>query len=235
MKAFGWAGLIVGVAASLLTAPKEAVSSRKEKSGAKIASQMIAALGGDQFLQLSAFRIAGHGLLPRQAPVRIDFTQKGVRVRSRLETSFWSSTEGFDGSLGWRRFGSEKPFKLSVSPLELLAKNGLSRIQVIEADSTVLEHDTLLDKTSCWWLKAFDSLSGEIWIFVDQKSARPKELFSPSAGIAAALYDYRPVQGIWFPYKVNVRRGNQVFLELTIDSVLVNPPVSDSFFALPPE
>ena len=89
--------------------------------------KMIFALGAEKFLALTGVQIAGHGTLMGKSPVKIDFSQEGEKLRSQIETSFWSSTEIFDGVSGWRRFGAEKPFKLAQSPLALFAQNGLSR------------------------------------------------------------------------------------------------------------
>ena len=198
-------------------------------------SQMIAALGGEKFLNLSSLQISGRGMLAGKNPVKIDFTQEGKKLRSQIETNFWSSTEVFDGSSGWRRFGREKPFKLAQSPLELFAQNGLSRLQKIERDSFELAGDTLIEEIACFWVKSFDPTAGELWVFLDQKTFRPKELFSPTAGISAGLGVYRSVEGIWFPHQVNVRRGSQSYLELNLDTVAVNPNLPGSFFTFPEE
>jgi hypothetical protein len=202
-------------------------------SARKAALEMITALGGESFLKLSSYRISGTGFLSRQTWVKIDFVQKGEKLRSQIETSFWASTEGFDGVSGWRHFGREKPFKLTQSSLELFAKNGVERIRHLENDSAALGPDTLIDKSVCRWLKTYDSLSGELWIFMEQKSGRPKELFSPVNGIAARLSDYRLIDGIWFPHKIAVLRTGQNLLELNLDTVLVNPALPDSLFSFP--
>jgi len=206
---------------------------KKISPAGKAALEMITALGGENFLKLSSFRISGTGFLPKQTWVKIDFVQKGEKLRSQIETRFWASTEGFDGTSGWRRFGQEKPFKLSQSTLELFAKNGVERIRHLENDSVVLGPDTLIDKLACRWLKAYASLSSELWIFVEQKTGQPKELFSPVNGISARLSDYRLMGGIWFPHKIGVRRVGQSLLELNLDTVLVNPALPDSLFSLP--
>ncbi len=198
-------------------------------------SQMIAALGGEKFLTLSGLQLSGRGVLAGKNPVKIDFTQQGKKLRSEIETNFWSSTEVFDGASGWRRFGREKPFKLAQSPLELFAQNGLSRLQKIEGDSFALAGDTLIGKTAYLWVKSFDSVAGELWIFLDQKTFRPKELFSPATGISAALGVYEPVEGIWLPHQITVRRGSQSYLELNLDMVTVNPNLPGSFFTFPEE
>lgn len=208
----------------------------KKKTDAQTpVSRMITALGGEKFLSLYALQISGRGMLAGKNPVKVDFTQQGEKLRSQIETNFWSSTEVFDGSYGWRRFGREKPFKLAQSPLELFAQNGLSRLQKIESDSFALGGDTLIGKTACLWVKSFDSAAGELWIFLDSKTLRPKELFSPAAGITAGLEAYRLVEGIWLPHQVNVRRGSQSYLELNLDTVVVNPPLPGSFFSFPEE
>lgn len=196
---------------------------------------MIAALGGEKFLNLSSLQISGRGLLAGKNPVKIDFAQEGEKLRSQIETNFWSSTEVFDGASGWRRFGREKPFKLVQSPLELFAQNGLSRLQKIERDSFELAGDTLIGKIACFWVKSFDSAAGELWVFLDQKTFRPKELFSPATGISAVLGVYEPVEGIWFPRQITVRRGSQNYLELDLDTVAVNPNLPDPFFTFPEE
>ena len=156
-------------------------------------------------------------------------------MRSQIETNFWSSTEVFDGVSGWRRFGREKPFKLSQSPLALFAQNGLSRLQKIGSDSFELAGDTLIGETPCVWVKSFDSAAGELWIFLDQETFRPKELSSPANGITAGLGAYEPVEGIWFPRQITVRRGAQNYLELSLDTVAVNPALPGSFFIFPEE
>jgi hypothetical protein len=198
-------------------------------------SKMIFALGGEKFLALSGVQIAGHGTLAGKSPVKIDFAQEGEKLRSQIETSFWSSTEVFDGESGWRRFGAEKPFKLAQSPLQLFAQNGLSRLQKIGNEYSEIGRDTLIDKTRCFWVKSFDSTSGELWIFIDESTYRPKELYSPANGITAALAAYEPAEGIYFPRQITVRRGSQSYLELSLDTVAVNPAFPDSFFAFPAE
>ncbi len=207
--------------------------SKKISPARKAALEMITALGGESFLKLSSYRISGTGFLPKQTRVKINFAQKGEKLRSQIETSFWTSAEGFDGTSGWRRFGQEKPFKLNQSPLELFAKNGVARIRSLDGDSAAFGPDTLIEKMACRWLKTYDSLSGELWIFVEQKTDRPKELFSPVNGISARLSDYRLIDGIWFPHKIEVRRAGQSLLELNLDTVLVNPVLPDSLFSYP--
>ena len=198
-------------------------------------SQMIAALGGEKFLNLSSLQISGRGILAGKSPVKINFAQEGEKLRSQIETSFWNSTEVFDGASGWRRFGSEKPFKLTQSPLELFAQNGLSRLQKIENDSFASAGDTVIGETACLWVKSFDSAAGELWIFLDQKNFRPRGLFSPANGITAALGAYQPVEGIYFPRQITVRRGVQNYLELSLDTVAVNPVLPGTFFTFPEE
>ncbi|MGE5693079.1 MAG: hypothetical protein ACM3YF_04790 [Candidatus Zixiibacteriota bacterium] len=198
-------------------------------------AKMIFALGGEKFLALSGVQIAGHGTLAGKSPVKIDFAQEGEKLRSQIETSFWSSTEVFDGVSGWRRFGAEKPFKLAQSPLALFAQNGLSRLQKIGSEYSEIGRDTLIDKTRCFWVKSFDSTSGELWIFIDESTYRPKELYSPANGITAALAAYEPVEEIYFPRLITVRRGAQNYLDLQLDTVAVNPAFPDSFFAFPEE
>ncbi len=182
---------------------------------------------------LTSFQASGRGLLAGKNPVKIHFAQQGEKLRAQIETSFWSSTEAFDGVAGWRRFGAEKPFTLSQSPLELFAENGLFRIQRIEIDSLALGHDTLIEETPCRWVKSFDSAAGELWIFLDANTFRPKELFSPAVGVTAGTADFQPVEGVWFPHRITVRRGRQNYLELDLDTVLVNPALPDSIFAFP--
>ncbi|MGH8003344.1 MAG: hypothetical protein ACRECJ_01280 [Limisphaerales bacterium] len=198
-------------------------------------SGMVAALGGEKFLNLSSLQISGRGTLAGKNPVKIDFAQEGEKLRSQIETNFWSSTEVFDGVSGWRRFGKEKPFKLAQSPLALFAQNGLVRLQKIEHDSFESAGDTLIEKSPCVWIKSFDSTAGELWIFLDQKTFRPKELYSPANGITAGLGAYEPVEGIWFPHQITVRRGAQSYLELSLDTVAVNPALPGSFFTFPAE
>jgi hypothetical protein len=197
--------------------------------------KMIFALGAEKFLVLSGVQISGRGTLMGKSPVKIDFAQEGEKLRSQIETSFWSSTEVFDGDSGWRRFGVEKPFKLAQSPLQLFAQNGLSRVQNIRNEYTEIGRDTLIDETRCFWIKSFDSTSGELWIFIDESTYRPKELYSPANGITASLAAYEPVEGIWFPRLITVRRGAQNYLQLSLDTVAVNPTFPDSFFAFPEE
>ncbi|MCI0597242.1 MAG: hypothetical protein L0Z48_11975 [candidate division Zixibacteria bacterium] len=198
-------------------------------------SKMIFALGGEKFLTLSGVQISGRGTLVGKNPVKIEFAQEGEKLRSQIETNFWSSTEVFDGASSWRRFGSEKPFKLTQSPLQLFAQNGLSRLQKIGNEYSEIGRDTLIDKTRCFWVKSFDSAAGELWIFIDESTYRPKELYSPANGITAALAAYEPVEGIYFPRLITVRRGAQNYLELQLDTVAVNPPLPPSFFAFPEE
>jgi hypothetical protein len=197
--------------------------------------KMIFALGAEKFLALSGVQISGRGTLMGKNPVKIAFAQEGAKLRSQIETSFWSSTEVFDGDSGWRRFGAEKPFKLAQSPLQLFAQNGLSRLQNIGNEYSEIGRDTLIDKTRCYWIKSYDSTAGELWIFIDESTYRPKELFSPANGITAALAAYEPVEGIWFPRLITVRRGAQNYLDLQLDTVAVNPAFPDSFFAFPEE
>jgi hypothetical protein len=204
-------------------------------NGSMLVSGMLKALGGEKFLELSSLRILAHGQLPRQTAVRVDFVQRGEKLRSQIETSFWVSTEVFDGESGWRRFGREKAFKLAQSPLALFSRNGLERIRRLESDSTVLGPDTLIEKTNCRWLKTFDAENGELWIFVDAQTSRPKELFSPANGMKAALAAYQNVGGVWFPHLVTVRQGSVNLLELTLDTVEINPELSDSLFLFPSE
>lgn len=210
-------------------------SGKKNPETQKPVSRMIAALGGEKFLKLSGLQASGRGMLAGKSPVKIDFAQEGERLRSQIETSFWSSTEVFDGVSGWRRFGSEKPFKLSQSPLALFAQNGLARLQNIEAGTFELNGDTVIEKTPCFWITNLDSTAGELWIFLDQKTFRPKELYSPANGITAGLSAYEAVEGIWFPRQITVRRGPQNYLELSLDTVTVNPAFPDSFFTFPVE
>lgn len=225
---FGLFGLLLAAAA--LAGPKP-----KEASGSKLVSGMMAAMGGEKFLNISSLRVLAHGLLPRQTAVKVDFVQQGEKLRSQIETSFWASTEVFDGESGWRRFGREKAFKLAQSPLALFSRNGLERIRRLEAESTTLGPDTLIERTNCRWLKTFDAENGELWIFVDVKTSRPMELFSPANGMKAALADYQRIEGVWFPNLITVRQGSIALLELTIDRVEVNPVLSDSLFSFPAE
>ena len=212
-----------------------AKSGKKKTDTETPISRMITALGGGKFLTLSGLQLSGRGLLAGKNPVKINFAQQGKKLRSQIETNLWNSTEVFDGSSGWRRFGREKPFKLAQSPLALFAQNGLSRLQKIGSDSFALAGDTLIGETACLWIKSFDSAAGELWIFLDSKTLRPKELFSATAGITVGLGDYRLVEGIWFPHQINVRRGSKNYLELNLDTVVVNPTLSGSFFTFPEE
>lgn len=212
-----------------------AKSGKKKPDTETLVSRMIAALGGEKFLNLTGVQISGRGLLAGKNPVKIDFAQEGEKLRSEIETNFWSSTEAFDGASGWRRFGREKPFKLAQSPLALFAQNGLSRLQKIGSDSFELAGDSLIGETACLWVKSFDSAAGELWIFLDSKTFRPKELFSPAVGVTAGTADYQLVEGVWFPHQITVRRGSQSYLELSLDTVAVNPTLPGSFFSFPEE
>ncbi|MCI0330772.1 MAG: outer membrane lipoprotein-sorting protein [candidate division Zixibacteria bacterium] len=232
MKKKNWTGAVFLTV--LLATLGLAKTSKKTETPNPI-SRMIAALGGDKFLNLSAFQLSGRGFLVGKNPVKIDFAQRGGKMRSQIETNFWSSTEVFDGVSGWRRFGAEKPFKLSQSPLALFARNGLLRLQQIERSVFELEKDTVIDKTSCYWIKSLDSTFGELWIFLDQKTFRPKELYSPANGITAGLAAYELMEEVYFPYMITVRRGVQSYLELKLDTVAVNPTLPDSFFTFPEE
>lgn len=197
--------------------------------------KMIFALGAEKFLALSGVQISGRGILMNKSAVKIDFAQEGEKLRTLLETSFWSSTEVYDGESGWRRIGKEKPFKVSQSPLQLFAQNGLSRLQKIGNEYSEIGRDTTIDKTRCFWIKSYDSTAGELWIFIDESTYRPKELYSPANGITAALSAYEPVEGVWFPRLITVRRGAQSYLELKLDTVAVNPTFPDTFFTFPEE
>jgi len=230
MKKKNWTGAVFLTV--LLATLGLAKTSKKTETPSPI-SRMIAALGGDKFLNLSAFQLSGRGFLVGKNPVKIDFAQRGEKMRSQIETDFWNSAEVFDGVSGWRRFGAEKPFKLSQSPLALFARNGLLRLQQIERSVFEVEKDTVIDKTSRYWIKSLDSTFGELWIFLDQKTFRPRELYSPANGITAALGAYEPVEGIWFPHQIAVHRGSQSYLELNLDTVLVNPNLPDSLFSFP--
>jgi hypothetical protein len=238
VKKFAWTtALFLVIMAPLWLAAK---TSKKSVAPGKTdienpIDKMIFALGGEKFLALSGVQIAGHGTLMGKNPVKIDFAQEGAKLRSQIETSFWISTEVFDGESGWRRFGAEKPFKLTQSPLQLFAQNGLSRLQNIRNDYTEIVRDTLIDKTRCFWIKSYDSTAGELWVFIDEETYRPRELFSPANGITATLSAYEPAEGIWFPRQITVRRSAQNYLDLQLDTVAVNPAFPDSFFAFPEE
>lgn len=238
MKKLVWttAILLIFIVSISLAAKTTKKSVKPEKTDIENPiAKMIFALGGEKFLALTGVQISGRGTLAGKSPVKIDFAQEGQKLRSQIETSFWSSTEVFDGVSGWRRFGAEKPFKLSQSPLQLFAQNGLSRLQKIGNEYSEIGRDTLIDKTRCFWVKSYDSTVGELWIFIDESTYRPKELYSPANGITAVLAAYEPADGVYFPRLITVRRGVQNYLDLQLDTVAVNPTFPDSFFAFPEE
>jgi len=121
-----------------------------------------------------------------------------------------------DGPLA---FFSEKGFTADVGGRERLDGRDVYRVRIHMPDG--FEEDDLVD--------------AESWLLVGSRKVAPVHAFGKSVASETRFSDYRPVQGVLYPYRireVEIATG-RVMNEMTWTSITVNAPLDPKVFSPP--
>ncbi|HLV86935.1 MAG TPA: hypothetical protein VKV39_08175 [Candidatus Sulfotelmatobacter sp.] len=182
-----------------------------------------------------------------QLPFLMDL-QRGHKVRVEIEFHGQTAVQVYNGSQGWKL----RPFlnrhqveNFTADELKAASKDsdldGLLIDYSSKGAKVDLEGVEVVDGRNCYKLKVTDK-SGNVrhdWVdaetFLETKvEGNPRRLDGKEHPVATYFSDYRPVNGIVMPYVLETRvEGVKDTEKILIESIVANPKLDDSRFAMP--
>ena len=170
--------------------------------------------------------------------------------KMRVESAFQNRmiVLGIDGETTWWTVplpGTEEPQDMPAAQAELFREQADSgnRLTFFEdrGDRLELLGREEIDGIPVFKLKLTGRESGRgTFFYLDSESGLELKNSGTIEGgdgaqlVECRLRDYRPVDGVMFPFAVESRINGKVQMQLAFDSVEINPSVDDAIFRKPP-
>jgi len=182
-----------------------------------------------------------------QLPFLMDL-KRGHKQRVEIEFKGQTAVQVYDGSNGWklRPFLNRREVE-KFSPEELRAASADSDIDGYLLDYSAKGSKVELDGTEevdgrkAYKLKVTDRNANTRHVWVDAETfleakieGSPRRLDGRYHPVATYFHDYRTVNGLVMPYQLETRvEGVRDTEKITIESIVANPKLDDSRFAMP--
>lgn len=199
------------------------------------------ASGGDAWRGVKALRLQGR---LHAAGMAGDFSQTEELARGRSRTDFTlgpiQGAQGYDGTAGWRRDpGGEiatidgETALLGLRTVAWLARRGYWFDHAAEYHEQSREVDG--HRYTVVAIRAEGIQPVELWLDEDSGLAERIVTGSGEAAVVTRLSDYRDVEGLRLPFRIQVDRGEDVTTRVVseIAQVAIVPAPGDAFFAAP--
>jgi zinc protease len=219
-----------------------AVSAADAKSGAALAEQTIAALGGDRFVNQKSLVLRGKGTIspaPGQSFPLQEITEHRVfpnKVRIDLNAGVMVIRTGYDGTTGW----ADQPGAGIVDATAQFKQNereGVVALRAFRAGGWTARPmpDAEVNGKAAKVFALADAEGNETTFYVDAATHLPIKV-SFEAGQAkreVVFSDYREVSGVQVPFSVEQWVQGSQFLVATYTDAQVDAQVDPSLFAKP--
>jgi hypothetical protein len=174
--------------------------------------------------------------MKRPSSMRVEMTVQGKKI-----------VQGFDGTTAWMvnpLLGSSNPQKASdvdTQEMKDSADIDFSSLVDYQAKGNKVELVGMEDVegTPSYKLKVtkkngrieYDYLDSKT--FLPIKSTTKRKQMGEELAIDAYPTNYKPVNGVLFPFTVDQKSGGKLVVQLTIEKVDVNIPIDDARFRMP--
>lgn len=234
------------------------VSSFAQMTAEKIITNYFENIGGEDLFrnlkgQKMTAEVDAQGM---SIPLEIYVMADGRQI-TKLEVMGMSmSQDAFDGTDAWStNFMTQSAEKAdaeeSENKLRAIGEYPSPLLDYTDKGYTVeLMEDEVVDGVDCYKLKVTkkpmlvdgEEVENVEYIYFDQESFIPlkseSEMMSgpEKGGMMMTLYsDYQEVDGMYFPFSMTFKTADSEGQLIELDSIELNPEVSDDFFAFPAE
>lgn len=213
-----------------------------------VVAKYVAARGGAEKMKalttvtMTGTSVVGPGVtaptvvrLKRPGATRVDVTVMDKQfVQATNGTAAWGINP-FDGSTGPQAMSAEDTkaaneeadfdgplvdYKAKGNTIEVVGKEPVDGADAIKLKVTLKSGRVVfiyLDATT----------------FLERKSVGTRKLQGTEVEVESIASDYKPVEGVMFPFTVENKANGQTQFKMTVTSIDVNKPIEDSVFALP--
>jgi len=233
---------------SVLFAPALFCAVAAAQSVDEIVAKHVQAMGGmDKIkaiktLEMTGKATVGPGL---EAPFNMKFTRPGM-MRMELSIQGKSLIQATDGTTPW----GVNPFQGSPDPEKLAGEDADDINEQADFDGELIDYKA---KGSTVELMGKEDFEGSpvnklkvtkkngdvVYIYLDAASSlvlkattkRTRE--GQEFEVESIAGNYKPVEGVMFPYSLEQKVGGNPQFTLTLDSVVVNKPIEGSIYKFP--
>jgi len=213
-----------------------------------VVAKYVAARGGMAKLKaltsvtMTGTSIVGPGMeaptvlrLKRPNATRVDVTvMDKLFVQATNGTTAWRINP-FDGSTGAQAMSAED----TTAANEEADFDGPLVDAKAKGNTVELVGKEPLDGTDAYKLKVTFKSGRVVYIYLDattyleRKSVGKRKLQGSEVEVESLASDYKPVEGVLFPFTVENKANGQTQFRMTVATIDVNKPIEDSVFALP--
>jgi outer membrane lipoprotein-sorting protein len=203
--------------------------------------------GLDKLKAITAWKMKGKIVIPAQGlDMPMDLWQKNPN-KMRVETTFQDKkiVQAFDGQKAWwiMPFLSEDPQEMSAEQGKLFKEQADFENPLVVFKEKGYKLELLgkedMEGTPVFKLKLTKTDGKEIFFYLDAESGiELKSSLSMKIGETEAMVDvlygdYKLVDGHMMPFSIENKTNGQTQMQMTIETVEINPAIDDSLFAMP--
>jgi len=216
---------------------------QKPPSVDEIVARGVDARGGIARVRgLQTVRMTGTALLNDQIQAAVRILSKRPNLsRFEMDVNGMTLVQAFDGKSAW----ALNPFVTGAKPApapekqsqELRAHTDMDGLLVDYKEkgrAVVLEGTEDVSGSPAWKLKITEKDGGTDYVFIDTKSNLMVKSASTHVGVTILFSDYRAVDGLVVPFKIEQDAGPGT-VKMTLDKIELNVPVDDGLFHMPVE
>jgi len=238
-----WVGMLLG---GLLSAPL--VGNLEGQTLEEVLAKNYQAHGGlDKLKALTAWKMKGKIVIPAQGlEMPMELWQK-IPNKMRVESTFQDKkiVQAFDGQKAWwiMPFLSEDPQEMSPEQAKLFKEQADFENPLVVHKEKGYKLELLgkedLEGTPVFKLKLTKTDGKVLFFYLDAESGiELKSSMSMKIGETEALVDilygdYKLVDGIMMPFSLENKMNGQTQMQMTMETVEINPAMDDSLFAMP--
>lgn len=189
-----------------------------------------AIMGGGQVIAPMTMR------MKRPSSIRVDMTVEGKTI-----------TQGFDGTTAWRinpASGSDAPRKGSAADAEEMKSSADIDFSVLvnykaKGNSVDLLGIEDVEGRPAYKLKVTRNNGRVEYAYLDEetflfaRTTTKRKQMGNEVEIDAYPSNYKPVNGVLFPFTVEQKNSGQTIAQIAFEKVEVNVPIDDSQFRMP--
>jgi len=216
---------------------------QKAPTADEIVARSVEARGGMAKVKgLQTVRMSGTAMLNDQIEAAVRILSKRPNLsRFEMDVNGMTLVQAFDGKSAWALNPFVTGSKAAPAPekqsQELRAHTDMDGLLVdYKAKGRAVELDGTEDVggSPAWKLKVTEKDGGVDYVYIDTKSNLMVKSASAHVGVTILFSDYRMVDGLVVPFKIEQDAGPGT-VKMTLDKIELNVPVDDAQFQMPVE
>jgi len=214
----------------------------------KIIAKNIEARGGlEKIKDLQSLRVSGRLSVGGFRAAFVQENKRPFKVREEQIIQGMVGIDAYDGKTAWHIVpweGRKDPDLLSADDRKALVEDADIEDQLVDYKNKdhraeYMGHD-LVEGTDCYKIKLTLATGDVRYYFIDTDTFLELKVENELNVRGTVRYmetyfgDYEKVDGLYFPFAMETgAKGDPERVKMTIDKVVVNPPLPDSRFSMP--